>query len=119
MLEAKSFKVGKKEYIKMNLNNLLLGIIAKWPVWWPKKVQIQLDNTPAHPILGKLGAKIDAHLAQMNAGGWDIGFIHQPVNSPDCNTLDLVFFHAMQSLQYQKCPKNIDKLMAHIQKSFA
>ena len=30
-LETKSFKVGKKESIKMYLNNLLLGIIVKWP----------------------------------------------------------------------------------------
>jgi hypothetical protein len=51
------------------------GIILKWPEWWPK-VWIKLDNAPAHPIKGKLGAKIDA------TGGWrwDIGFVHQPAN---------------------------------------
>jgi hypothetical protein len=100
--------VGKKESIKIYLDNLLPGIIVKWPAWWPKKVQIQLDNAPAHPIAGKLGATIDARLTEMNAGGcWDIGFVHQPVNSPDFNTLNLAFFHAIQSLQYQKCAKNI------------
>ena len=68
-LETKSFKVGKKESVEMYLDNLLPGIILKWPEWWPKKVQIQLDNAPAHPIAVKLGAKIDAHLAEMNTGG--------------------------------------------------
>ena len=37
-LAQKSFKVGKKESIEMYLNNLLPGIILKWPAWWPKKV---------------------------------------------------------------------------------
>ena len=82
-------------------------------------LRIQLDITPAHPIAGKLGAKIDARLAEMNAGGWDISFVHQPANSPDCNTLDLAFFRTIQSLQYQKFPSNIDELIAHIYESFA
>jgi hypothetical protein len=36
--------VGKKESVKMYLDNLLPEIIIKWPEWWPKKVRIQLDN---------------------------------------------------------------------------
>ena len=54
----------------------------------------------------------------MYTSGWDTGFVHQPANSPECNTLDLAFFHAIQSLQYQKCPKNIDELTAHVQEAF-
>jgi hypothetical protein len=119
MLETKSFKLGKKESIEMYLDNLLPGIILKWPEWWPKRVRIQLDNASSHPIAGKLGAKLDARLAEMNAGGWVISFVHQPANSPDCNNLDLAFFRAIQSLQYQKCPRNIDEVIAHIQESFA
>jgi len=38
---------------------------------------------------------------------------------PDCNILDLAFFRAIQSLQYQKSPTNIDELIAHIHESFA
>ena len=79
----------------MYLDNLFPEIIWKWPEWWPKKMQIQLDNAPAHPVVGKLGAKIDACLAEMNTGGWDISVIHQPANSPGCNTLDLAFFRAI------------------------
>jgi hypothetical protein len=119
MLETKCFKVGKKESVKMYLNNLLPGTIIKGPEWWPKKVRIQLYNTPAHPIPGRLGAKIDAPLAEMNAGGWDIGFVCQPANSPDCNTFKLAFFHTIQSLQYQKCAKNINNLITHVQEVFA
>jgi hypothetical protein len=55
----------------------------------------------------------------MNTGWWDIGFVHQPASSPDCNTLDLTFFRAIQSLQYQKCAKNVDELVAHVQEAFA
>ena len=55
----------------------------------------------------------------MNTGGWDISFIHQPANSPDCYTLDLTFFRAIQSLQYQKSPTIIDELIAHLYESFA
>jgi hypothetical protein len=58
-------------------------------------------------------------LESWDAGGGGIGFVHQPANSPDCNTLfDLAIFCAIQSLQYQKCPRNIDKLIAHVQESF-
>jgi hypothetical protein len=43
----------------------------------------------------------------MNAGGWDICFVHQPVNSPDCNTLELAFLCTIQSLQYFKVPEEL------------
>ena len=59
-----------------------------------------------------------AQRSDMNAGGWDISFVHQPANSPDCNTLNLAFFRTIQSLQYQKCAKNIDELIAHVQEAF-
>jgi hypothetical protein len=101
----------------MYLDNLLPGIIIKWLEWWPKKVRIHPDNAEAHPIPGWLGAKIDAHLAEMNAGRWNIGFECQPANSPDCNMLNIAFFRAIQSLQYQKCPKNADDLIVHVHKA--
>ena len=34
------------------------------------------------------------------------------------NTLDLAFFRAIQSLQYQKCGKNIDNLIVHGQEAY-
>ena len=48
-LETKSFKVGKKESIEMYLDNLLPGIILKWPEWWPK------STSPSN--CGKVGSK--------------------------------------------------------------
>ena len=48
-LEMKSFKVGKKESIEMYLDNLLPGIILKWPEWWPK------STSPSN--CGKVGSK--------------------------------------------------------------
>ena len=34
------------------------------------------------------------------------------------NTLDLAFFRAIQSLQYQKCGTNIDNLIVHVQEAY-
>jgi hypothetical protein len=109
----------KKESIEIYLNNLLPGIFMRWSVWCPKKAGIQLNDVPTHPIPGRLGAKIDACLAEMNTGGWDIGFQWQPAYSPDFNTLDQTFFCTIQSLQYQKCAKNINNLIVHFQEAFA
>ena len=83
MLETKIFKVGKKESIEMYLNDVYPGIILKWPEWLAQEGAHPADNVPAHPIVGKLGAKINARLEEMNACGWDIGFVHQrPSSTP-------------------------------------
>jgi hypothetical protein len=55
----------------------------------------------------------------MKPGGWNIGFTCQPANSPTCNTLNLAFFHAIQSLQYQTWPKNINDLIVYVHEAFA
>ncbi|OMO66964.1 hypothetical protein COLO4_30277 [Corchorus olitorius] len=49
--------------------------------------------------------------------GLDIRLTNQPPNSPDLNVLDLGFFSAIQSLHYQKAPRNVDELVAAVQKS--
>jgi len=104
-METKSFSVGRKETEDMILDNLLPAILSKWPVWEPRRIRIQLDNAPPHPKPGNLKKRIADRLAEYSAEGWDIGFALQPANLPDLNTLDLGFFRAIQSLQYQKLAK--------------
>ncbi|XP_019196986.1 PREDICTED: uncharacterized protein LOC109191356 isoform X2 [Ipomoea nil] len=42
----------------------------------------------------------------------------KPPNSPDMNVLDLGFFRALQSLQHQEAPRNVDELVAATHKAF-
>jgi hypothetical protein len=117
-LEMKSYKVNRKETITMYLNNLLPAIVEKWPTWETKKIRIQLDNAKPHPTPGKLCSKITDRLGEYSALGFDINFTMQPANSPDMNTLDLAFFRAIQSLQYQKSPKDVDEMIEHVMEAY-
>jgi hypothetical protein len=53
-------------------------------------------------------------LAELAADCWDIQFITQPPNSPDCNMLDLAFFRAIQSIQYQIPSKDMVELVENV-----
>jgi hypothetical protein len=92
---------------------LLPAIVAKWPKWSAKRIRIQQDNATPHPKPGT-DASINDKLAQLATEGWDIQFVTQPPNSPDCNTLDLAFFRAIQSIQYQTPSKDMEELMANV-----
>ncbi len=53
--------------------------MEKWPTWEERVVKIQLDNAPVHPRPGRLGKRLNQHLAQLqDVAGWDIDFIAQP-----------------------------------------
>ena len=49
---------------------------------------------------------------------FDIHLCYQPPNSPYMNVLDLGFFRAIQPLQHQEAPRNIDEILAAVKKSF-
>jgi hypothetical protein len=70
------------------------------------------DSINDHPLCIEVGAS----KAEYSTVGWDIYFVTQPANSPDLNTLDLAFFRAIQSLQYQKPAKNLDKMIEIVHK---
>jgi hypothetical protein len=103
----------------MILDNLFSAILGKWPAWERRRICIQLDNVPPHPKPGKLGKKIADRLAEYSAVGRGISFVMQPANSPDCNTLDLAFFWAIQLLQYQKPAKNLYEMIANVHEAYA
>jgi hypothetical protein len=117
-LETKCYSMTRKETVEMILDNLFPAIVEKWPTWEKKKIRIQLDNAKPHPTPGKLCKKITDRLGEYSALGWDIDFTMQPANSPDMNTLDLAFFRAIQSLQYQKPAKNIDEMIEHVMEAY-
>src|SRR5438128_725850 len=45
--------------------------------------------------------------------------MNQPPNSPDMNILDLGFFASLQSMTYKTVSRNMDELIANVQKEFA
>ncbi|XP_057251783.1 uncharacterized protein LOC125498548 [Beta vulgaris subsp. vulgaris] len=54
-------------------------------------------------------------IAAATQNGFNIQLINQPAQSPDLNVLDLGFFRAIQALQYQSFPKNLDELILRVQ----
>lgn len=47
-----------------------------------------------------------------------IELVCQPPNSPDLNVLDLGYFNAIQSIQHQQAPNNVDQLIEAMEESF-
>ena len=108
--------IGQKETEEMILDNPFPAILGKWPAWEQRTIRIQLDNAPLHSKPGKLGKRIAERLAKYSTTvGRDINFVTQPANSPNLNTLNLAFFRAIQSLQYQKPAKNLDEMIEIVQ----
>ena len=113
-LETKTINVTWEVTVHYYINHLFPAIEAKWPAWdSPRKVRIQQDNATPHPPPGK-DAGINAALAGMATRGWDVALVEQPPNSPDCNTLDLAFFQAIQSIQHKMSSNNIDELIFNV-----
>ncbi len=101
-----------------NEKKLLPAIMKKWLAWEERKVHIQFNNAPCHPKVGKFPAPLRDYLTSVRENGWDIGFYCQPPNSPDCNTLHLAFFRMIQTIQYEKESRNLDKLIANVEEAF-
>lgn len=76
-------------------------------------IKIQQDNARPHARIDD-----DTVVQAGKADGWNITLMCQLPNSPDFNVLDLGYFNAIQSLQHQQNPRNIDELIAAVEKSF-
>ncbi|XP_047258581.1 uncharacterized protein LOC124890814 [Capsicum annuum] len=74
---------------------------------------LQQDN--AKPHIGNTDLEF-IEAAQQD--GFDIRLCFHASNSPDLNVLDLDFCRAIQSLQYQKAPKNVGQLEEAVERSF-
>ncbi|KAM3341368.1 hypothetical protein P3S68_029003 [Capsicum galapagoense] len=96
------------------IEKVLPAIRAKWPASDSNNpIFLQQDN--ARPHIGNNDLEF---IEAARQDGFDIRLCFQPSNSPDLNVLDLGFFRAIQSLQYQKAPKNVDELVEAVERSF-
>jgi hypothetical protein len=94
----------------MMIENVIPAIVEKWPeARRGSPVRIQQDNAPSH-----IAVDDPEFVAAVAATGLEIELYCQPSNSPDTNVLDLGFFRAIQSLQYQMNPTSISDLIGHI-----
>ena len=118
-LVTETVNVNRENTCTMYIEKLLPAIMEKWPAWEERKVRIQFDNAPCHPKVGRFPAPLTDYLTSVRENdGWDIDFYCQPPNSPDCNTLDLAFFRAIQTIQYEKESRNLDELIANVEEAF-
>ena len=105
--------VTRSVYRDCLIDHVIPAIKARWPRNESKSIKIQQDNASSHVLLDD--AKV---LAACTDSGWDIRMVNQPAKSPDLNVLDLGFFNAIQSLQYQRPSKNIDTLIGSVNEAF-
>nr|GME01584.1 Transposase, Tc1-like protein [Ipomoea batatas]GME17943.1 Transposase, Tc1-like protein [Ipomoea batatas]GME18569.1 Transposase, Tc1-like protein [Ipomoea batatas] len=105
--------VNKEVTRKWLIDYVLPAIRAKWPLSSSKSIFIQQDNARPH-----ISVNDAEFLEAAQKDGFDIRLTCQPPNSPNMNVLDLGFFRAIQSLQYQEAPRNVDELVVATQKAF-
>ena len=119
-IETKAIESITKEVIRsmllnevirnMLLNEVIPCIMRTWPEGVSKEIYIQQDNARPH-----LQPDNPAIVAAATKNGFNIKLICQPAQSPDSNVLDLDFFRAIQALQCQSFPKNLDDLILKMQ----
>ena len=102
-IEAKCVKIGRKVFVDMCLKELLPAVEEKWPAWCPKVIRLQQDNATPHPPPGK-DDMLNHRIAEMASRGWDVQFVCQPPNSPDCNVKDLAFLEQSMQLKTPRSP---------------
>ncbi|XP_047258601.1 uncharacterized protein LOC124890827 [Capsicum annuum] len=96
------------------IEKVLPAIRAKWLASDSNNpIFLQPDN--ARPHIGNNDLEF---IEAARQDGFDIRLCFQPSNSPDLYVLDLVFFRAIQILQYQKALKNVDELVEAVERCF-
>ncbi|KAF0735363.1 hypothetical protein Ae201684P_022447 [Aphanomyces euteiches] len=107
-------QVNAASNLEMLQQNVVPAIKAKMPAAGRRRtVFIQQDNAGPHS-----SSVVKAIAAMEQGDGWNIQLRNQPPNSPDFNVLDLGFFNAIQSLQHQSTPSNIDELIGAVLHAF-
>ena len=101
----------------MYLKELLPTVEEKWPAWCPKVIRLQQDNATPHPPPGK-DDMLNHRIAEMASRGWDVQFVCQPPNSPDCNVKDLAFFRAIDAIKDTKIAHTIEELMENVREAY-
>ena len=114
-IETKAMtSVTNMEYAQFITDKLLPAIRDKWPRSCPyHQPKIQPDN--ARPHVQPINQRFLDAVASI---GMNVQLAYHPSNSPDMNILNLDFFNAIQLLQHQQRCKNIDELIATIEKAY-
>ncbi|XP_021725627.1 uncharacterized protein LOC110692853 [Chenopodium quinoa] len=113
-LETKPIKNITQSVIrKLFIEQLLPSIKANWPIDACGTIWVQQDNATPHLQLHDIKFKNAA-----NTDGFNIHLIAQPPNSPDFNVLDLGFFNAIQAIQHQQAPRNVDELVSVVKYAY-
>jgi hypothetical protein len=108
-IETKSITVTKRVYRQYMIEKVLPAIKLKWPDR-DREIVIQQDGPNSH-----IKENDAAFMEAAEAGNWLIRLLTQPAQSPDTNTLDLSFFRALQSAQWDHGFANtIDGLIAQV-----
>ncbi|XP_015165532.1 uncharacterized protein [Solanum tuberosum] len=114
-LETKPISVVNRDVIRSFLiDKVIPSIKEKWPIGdSTHPIYIQQDNARTHVKIND-----DEFRQVASQDGFDIRLMCQPPNSPDMNVLDLGFFSAIQALQHQEAPKNIDELISVVTNAY-
>ncbi|GMF36685.1 unnamed protein product [Phytophthora fragariaefolia] len=106
--------VNSEVYKHFLLEFVFAAIRKKWPRGDRGRIiYVQQDNATPH-----VSPRDPDILREAKSDGWDIRLIFQPANSPDFNCLDLGYFSAIQSLQYQTYIASTEQLIEVVEASF-
>ena len=118
-LEWKPVSVDKDRYRTFMIEKVLPAIKNKWPaghaVGVARTVVIQQDGASSH-----IAQDDPLFVAQATQNIlWNISLLTQPAQSPDTNLLDLSFFRALQSTQWDHgFASNIEGLIAQVLRAY-
>ena len=93
-VETKPVSVTKAKYREFLIEKVIPAIREKWPER-ERVVVIQQDGASSH-----IRQDDEAFVAAATQGTWNVTLLTQPAQSPDTNLLDLTFFRALQSSQW-------------------
>ena len=115
-IELKNVPVTKELYVQYVCEKVVPKIKEKFLAIDPRKkdIKVQHDNAKTHHH------EQDPDWAAVSkAGNWNMTLAAQPPNSPDKNILDLGFFRALQSNQWNHgFASNTAELIAQVERAF-
>ncbi|GMF18945.1 unnamed protein product [Phytophthora fragariaefolia] len=101
----------KTTYREKLVYKVLPSLRAQWPS--NSRVMLQQDNAPAH-----ISPSDPEFTAAVEQSGLDVVLRCQPPNSPDLNCCDLGIFTVIQAQQREITARNIDELVAAVDKAY-
>jgi hypothetical protein len=112
-IETKPVNVTTRIYRQFMIEKVLPAIKLKWPDR-DREIIIQQDGATSH-ISEDNAVFVEATIAD----NWQIRLQIQPAQSPDTNTLDLAFFRALQSAQWDHgFAMDIDGLIMQVSRAY-